>query len=89
MRIVAAAAAAVLLTGCSSGRSASGGRAIFERSCSRCHTLAGRDTNATGGDLRVGRLTVADIASFARIMPVHPPLDAAEARAVARYVASR
>jgi mono/diheme cytochrome c family protein len=61
---------------------------IFERSCASCHTLTGHDTSAAGGDLRATRLTAADVASFARVMPVHPPLSAADARAVGRYVAA-
>jgi hypothetical protein len=34
-------------------------------------------------------MTAADVASFARVMPVHPPLSDADARAVGRYVAGR
>ncbi|HEU5372112.1 MAG TPA: c-type cytochrome [Gaiellaceae bacterium] len=84
-----AAAAVLLLTGCAGSRSAARGRAIFERSCAGCHTLTGRDTDAPGGDLRAARLSAGAVASFARVMPVHPPLTAADARAVGRYVASR
>jgi mono/diheme cytochrome c family protein len=87
--LVAAAAAAMLVAGCSGSHTAARGRAVFERSCARCHTLAGHDTDAAGGDLRAGRLTAADVASFARVMPVDPPLSIADARAVGRYVASR
>jgi cytochrome c2 len=89
MRLLAAAGAAVLLAGCSGGHSSARGRTVFERSCARCHTLAGRDTNAPGGDLRVGRLSAADVASFARVMPVEPPLSVADAESVGRYVAAR
>ncbi|MGZ4333237.1 MAG: c-type cytochrome [Gaiellaceae bacterium] len=88
MKTLTAVAAATLLTGCG-GHSTSAGRAIFRSSCARCHTLTGHDTNATGGDLRVGRLSAADVASFVRVMPIEPPLDRADTRAVARYVASR
>jgi mono/diheme cytochrome c family protein len=88
MRLLIAALAAVVLAGCGDRHSARGG-AIFARSCAGCHTLTGHDTNASGGDLRAGRLTVADVASFARVMPVTPPLDAADARAVARFVVDR
>jgi mono/diheme cytochrome c family protein len=76
---------AVLLAGC--GHASSRGRVVFQRSCAPCHTLTGHDTNVPGGDLRLGHLTAADVASFARVMPVRPPLDAADTRAVARYVA--
>jgi mono/diheme cytochrome c family protein len=89
MRVLAVAAAAALCAGCSGGHSTAHGRAVFERSCARCHTLSGHDTRAPGGDLRAGRMTSADVASFARVMPVHPPLSDADARAVGRYVAGR
>lgn len=77
-----------MLAGCGS-RSTARGRAVFQASCARCHTLTGRDTNAPGGDLRVGRLTVRDIESFVSVMPVDPPLGRADTRAVARFVARR
>ncbi len=78
------------MTGCAGRRTpAERGRAIFDRSCAACHTLSGHDTDAPGGDLGVGRLTASQVASFARVMPVDPPLDAADARAVGAYVASR
>jgi mono/diheme cytochrome c family protein len=88
VRVIMVAAAA-LLAGCGSGHSSARGRAVFQRSCAGCHTVTGHDTSAPGGDLRAGRLTAADVASFALVMPVHPPLSAADARAVGRYVASR
>jgi mono/diheme cytochrome c family protein len=81
--------AAALLAGCGGGHASSRGQEIFERSCARCHTLTGHDTRAPGGDLRAARLSVADVASFARVMPVDPQLDEADARAVARFVVSR
>ncbi|HET7138496.1 MAG TPA: cytochrome c [Gaiellaceae bacterium] len=89
MRLVLLAAAAALLAGCAGGHSTARGRGVFERSCTSCHTLTGHDTSARGGDLRAARLTAADVASFARIMPVRPPLSSADARAVGRYVVSR
>jgi mono/diheme cytochrome c family protein len=89
VRIVVAVAAAVWLAGCSGAQPTSRGRVVFERSCAGCHTLTGHDTSARGGDLRVGRLDAADVASFARVMPLRTPLSAADARAVGRYVASR
>jgi mono/diheme cytochrome c family protein len=89
MRVALLAAFAAALAGCAGGHSNAQGREIFERSCARCHTLAGHDTDAPGGDLRAAGLDAADVASFARVMPVEPPLSAAAARAVGRYVASR
>jgi mono/diheme cytochrome c family protein len=62
------------------------GRAVYDRSCTGCHTLSGRERRAEGGDLALTGLDVADLASFARTMPVRPPLDAADANAVAEYV---
>ncbi len=81
--------ATALLAGCSGSHPTARGHAVFERSCSSCHTLTGHDTNVSGGDLRVGHLTAAEVASFVRVMPVRPPLGAADTRAVARYVAGR
>ena len=88
MRVAPLVVCALLLAGCG-GRSTAHGRAVFERSCAQCHTLTGHDTNVPGGDLRVGRLTTAEIASFVRVMPIRPPLDARDTQAVARYVAAR
>src|SRR3954468_18880853 len=66
------------------------GAAVFAASCSGCHSLDGRSGGSLpGGDLSGYRLTVDEIASFARVMPVHPRLSTAEIRAVSRYVASR
>ena len=86
-----ASALVVLLAaaGCGSDRSSSAaqterGRAIFERSCSGCHTLTGHDTPARGGDLATAKLSVADIASFVRVMPVR--LSSDQVAAVAAYV---
>jgi mono/diheme cytochrome c family protein len=57
---------------------------VFAVDCAACHTLAGRDSRASGGDLAIANLTVADIASFVRVMPVH--LSPADVEAVAAYV---
>lgn len=86
MRVAAAVVLALLLTGCGAGRHTARGRVLFEHDCARCHTLTGHDTNAPGGDLREGHLDAAAVASFARVMPVKPRLDAADLRAVAAYV---
>ena len=87
--LVSAASAAV--TGCGgqhSTRSAQlrGGREIYARSCAGCHTLNGRESGAPGGDLVNTNLSLGDLASFARAMPVRPPLTVAQSNAVARYV---
>ncbi len=79
--------ALALLSGC--GGHGVSGRAVFQRACSGCHTLTGHDTPVAGGDLGAGRLTAAQVESFARVMPVHPRLTRAQMRAVASYVASR
>ena len=62
------------------------GERIYTHSCSTCHSLTGHDTHAPGGDLVNAHLTIADLASFARTMPVKPPLTTADADAVARYI---
>ena len=60
------------------------GRALFTQSCSGCHTLTGHDTRATGGDLAIADLDVAEIVSFIRVMPVH--LTSRDEQLVAAYV---
>ncbi|HEY2072445.1 MAG TPA: hypothetical protein VGG88_02595 [Gaiellaceae bacterium] len=57
---------------------------MFANACSDCHTLTGRDTSVAGGDLAMEVLSVADIESFVKVMPVH--LTPANAAAVAAYV---
>jgi hypothetical protein len=64
------------------------GQAIFDRSCSRCHSLV-RGHGADGGDLGYRTLSAAAIASFAKIMPVTPPLTNLQARLVAQYIHAR
>jgi len=64
------------------------GRRIFARSCAACHTVAGRESGAIGGDLVNAHLSVADLASFAAVMPVRRRLSPTEAAAVARYIDS-
>jgi mono/diheme cytochrome c family protein len=76
-----------VLAACGCGSTATSSSRIFDRSCGHCHTLTGHDTNATGGDLGLGTLTVAQIASFTRVMPTHPALTATQIDVVARYVA--
>ncbi|HSC49838.1 MAG TPA: cytochrome c [Gaiellaceae bacterium] len=87
--VVAAASAAT--TGCGDRRASTpptvrSGHEIFTRSCVGCHTLTGHESGAPGGDLATTNLSVRDLASFARVMPVRPPLTPAQADAVARYV---
>jgi mono/diheme cytochrome c family protein len=65
------------------------GHAIFEHDCSSCHTLTGHETRVDGGDLAIADLRVADIASFARVMPLRQPLTQRDALIVARYIRSR
>ena len=65
------------------------GHGIFVRECSACHTLTGHETTVDGGDLAVMRMSVADLASFARVMPLQKPLSEADALAVARYIRAR
>jgi mono/diheme cytochrome c family protein len=64
------------------------GRLIFARSCAGCHTLAGRESGAVGGDLVNAHLSVADLASFAKVMPAPKRLSSADLLAVAEYVHS-
>jgi mono/diheme cytochrome c family protein len=64
------------------------GRRIFAASCASCHTTTGHDTQAPGGDLAVAHLTAAQVASFARVMPVRPALSRESILAVAAYVAT-
>lgn len=84
---LAITAAVVVLAGC--GGHTESGRAIFAHECAGCHTIAGHESGAPGGDLAHLRLTVADIASFARVMPTPSRLSESEVNAVARYVRSR
>ena len=76
-----------MAAGCG-GTGSSAGRQIFDRSCAHCHTLTGHDTSIDGGDLALGKLTTAEIASFTRVMPLRARLTAAQTTAVARYVKS-
>lgn len=92
--IVAAALAAVALAGCGETRDVSAaaalgpGRQIFARSCSGCHTVTGRESATSGGNLLNAHLSIADLASFAKEMPTPRPLSRAEILAVAEYVHS-
>ncbi len=85
-RTAGTATAALVLCSCGAS-TASPGRAIFDRACAHCHTLTGHDTKADGGDLAIGSLTAAQVASFTRVMPGRRRLTGAEITLVARYVA--
>jgi mono/diheme cytochrome c family protein len=88
--VVALAGLVLLAVGAAGlGRESPDGRAVFASSCSGCHSVDGGAARTPGGDLTGYRLTAAEIASFAAVMPVHPRLSAAEIRAVAAYVAAR
>jgi mono/diheme cytochrome c family protein len=87
--LAAAAALTLLLCGCGghSHRAAPRlreGRTVFVTACAGCHTLTGHDTQTPGGDLAVARLTVTELASFVRVMPVR--LSRREVDAVSAYV---
>jgi mono/diheme cytochrome c family protein len=83
------ASCASALAACGSPTAIQRGHGIFEKECSSCHTLTGHETSVDGGDLAIERMSVADIASFARVMPLKHPLSRADARAVALYVNAR
>jgi mono/diheme cytochrome c family protein len=86
---VAAGMAVALLGGCGAGRGTpERGRTVFVSSCADCHTLTGRDSGRDNGDLAKPRLSVADLESFAKVMPVRPKLSQADVLAVAQYVHS-
>lgn len=62
------------------------GRVMFARSCSSCHTLVGHEEGASGGDLVYPQLTVVEIESFIRAMPVGPTLSRSDVAAIAQWV---
>ncbi|MBV8079254.1 MAG: cytochrome c [Actinobacteria bacterium] len=74
----------IAAAGCGGPTALDRGRAIFTRDCSSCHTLTGHETAVAGGDLAVVSMSLADLASFTRAMPVR--LSPGEVRAVAAYV---
>jgi mono/diheme cytochrome c family protein len=78
-----------VLAACGSPTALQRGHGIFERDCSSCHTLTGHETTVDGGDLAIARMSVADLVSFTRVMPVRKPLSDGDVRDVARYVRSR
>lgn len=89
-----AAVLATLGCGCGCGGaqsqpSAAEGQSVFESECSGCHTLAHpRSPSPVGGDLAGYRMSVAEVASFAKIMPTPRALSPREIDAVAAYISS-
>jgi mono/diheme cytochrome c family protein len=90
--VLAALLAAAVAAGCGQSGSASKatalqrGSVIFAHSCSGCHTIAGRETGAEGGDLVNAHLSVADLKSFIVVMPVRRPLSRTDVADVAEFV---
>lgn len=95
LRLAPAAAALPLivaaLTGCGGVRPPADelqeGAQLFRASCSACHTLASNPhPSPVGGSLRPYRMTIAQVESFTRVMPLRRPLDDRQLRILARYV---
>lgn len=95
--VIAITGATFLLAGCGSSHSVADarrgealvGQRLFAGACGGCHTIVGRNTRSSGGDLGGEHLSVPDLESFTRVMPVRPPLTSAQVRAVAAYVSER
>ena len=79
-----ALALALVTAGC--GGSHLSGRAIYVQRCAQCHTLNGRDSGLSGGDLVYPKLDLKTLESFTAAMPVKPKLTQADVEAVSRYV---
>lgn len=63
------------------------GARVFADACAHCHTLGTPAPAARqGGDLAGYRMTLAQVESFTRVMPVRRPLSAEDLRAVSEYV---
>lgn len=84
MRIFALVVVVAVLAGCGGTTTTDGGRYVFRRDCSHCHTLTGHDTISVGGDLAIGSLSIPVLASFVRAMPVR--LTHRDVAAVTAYV---
>ena len=91
------AAAILTMSGCASAahRPAHGGPSalaapgarVFADACAHCHTLGTPAPAAKqGGDLAGYRMTLAQVQSFTRVMPVRRPLSTEDLRAVSQYV---
>ena len=87
---VAVCALVVALIGCGGDRTqanATGirqGAELFQRSCAGCHTVGAPTSKSSGGDLAQTVLSIRDLVSFARIMPVELTRDQLDI--VARYL---
>jgi len=63
------------------------GARVFATACAYCHTLGTPAPAAKqGGDLAGYRMTLAQVKSFTRVMPMRRPLRAGDLRAVSEYV---
>ena len=63
------------------------GAALFAQACAACHRVDGRrDPSRQGGDLSGFHMTLAEIESFTRVMPVRPPLSARDLHVVSTFV---
>lgn len=79
--------ALAVLAGC--GGQSGSGRAVFHHDCAGCHTMTGHDTSISGGDLGATGLTIRQLESFTRVMPLRTKLSRAQVHAVAVYIATR
>jgi len=65
------------------------GAHVFSSECTACHTLSGHESgHVLGGDLARRRMSVAEVESFVRVMPVRQRLSEDQIHAVSRYVAA-
>jgi mono/diheme cytochrome c family protein len=84
-----AAALTLVLCGCGghstnqTGRQGQG-KAIFASVCTGCHTLTAAANTKPGGDPAIPGLTIAQLATYVRVMPVH--LTPGQIDAVAIYL---
>ncbi len=79
------------LAGCGgSGARPPRGAAVFDATCSTCHSLIGNESrHRVGGDLLGYRLTRPEMLELVREMPVRPALSATAIAAVSDYVLAR
>jgi mono/diheme cytochrome c family protein len=83
--------AAIAVVGCggSAAQRTPSGRAVFNRECSACHSLVGRQSpRQQGGDLRGLRAPRAILLQFTAEMPVPHPLTRVDRDAVVNYILS-
>jgi hypothetical protein len=60
------------------------GKTLFARARAGCHTLTATDNSKPGGDPAIPGLTIAQLATYVRVMPVH--LTPSRVDAVATYL---